>query len=82
MNSWVWILLLLGFVIAYFWWILAVAGPVALVWWAYRLWQKRHAERDAAAAERVAIADRAVQQHGQVLDGDDRGIYGEYPPAV
>jgi hypothetical protein len=82
MNQWVGLLILFGFIVAYFWWIVAIIVPVALAWWGYRLWQHHQAAMDAAAAERVAMRGRADQQHAQVLDGDDRGTYGEYPPAV
>ena len=33
-------------------------------------------------AEHAAIAARADQQHAWVLAGDDRGVYGVYPPAI
>jgi hypothetical protein len=82
MNQWVGVLLLLGFIVAYFWWVVAIIAPIAVAWWGYRLWQQHCAARDAAAAERMAIRARADQQHAQVLEGDDRGIYGEFPPAV
>ena len=82
MNPWVGLLLLLGFVIAYFKWIAAIVGPIAVVWISYRLWQRHQAAMDAAAAGRVDMAARADEQHAYVLDGNDRGVYGDYPPAV
>lgn len=39
----------------------------------------RAAEQD---AERDAVVARADAQHKQIMAGDDRGIYGAYPPAV
>ncbi|WNG93685.1 hypothetical protein [Mycobacterium sp. ITM-2016-00318] len=82
MNPWVALLLLLGFVIVYFWWIAAIVAPVVVAWIGYRMWQRHQAATDAAAAARVDIAARADQQHAQLLDGDDRGVYGDYPPAI
>ena len=37
------------------------------------------AELEAAHA---AMAARADQQHAWVMAGDDRGVYGAFPPAV
>jgi hypothetical protein len=76
------VLLLVGFVGAYFWWIVAALAAVALVYFARRWWLAHHecvADRE---AEHAAIAARADQQHAWVLAGDDRGIYGAYPPAT
>ena len=76
------VLLLVGFVGAYFWWIVAALAAVALVYFARRWWlahRRRVAERE---AEHAAIAARADQQHAWVLAGDDRGVCGAYPPAV
>lgn len=68
--------------VAYFWWIVAIVAPVAVAWLGYRLWQRHLVASDAAAAERVALADRADEQHYQVLADDEHGTYGEYPPAI
>ncbi len=64
------------------WWLL-VALAVALVlgrgigWWLAR--------RDDHAAERrrreAELWARADQQHAWAMAGDDRGIYGDYPPS-
>ena len=77
------VVLLVGFVGAYFWWIFAALAAVALVycrlpvgWLAHR---QRVAERE---AEHAAIAARADRQHAVVFSGDDRGVYGAYPPAI
>jgi hypothetical protein len=69
-------LLLVGFVGAYFWWIVAAAAVVGLVYYTPRVWRAycvRVAERE---AEHAAIVTRADQQHAWVLQGDDRGVYG------
>ena len=70
------VVLLVGFVGAYFWWIVAALAAVALVYFARRWWlahRRRVAERE---AEHAAIAARADQQHAWVLARDDRGVYG------
>jgi hypothetical protein len=75
------VLFAVGFVLAY-WWIImlgvAVVLAVKLAPIAYHRYQA------AVAAEQTrlaAIAARADQQHAWVLAGDDRGVYGAYPPA-
>jgi hypothetical protein len=46
------------------------------------LWLALYAVRrvDGREEKRDALAARADQQHAWVLAGDDRGIYGDYPP--
>jgi hypothetical protein len=45
-----------------------------------RLAVDRHAERVEAERRRLAeIVARADRQHNWVLQGDERGVYGEYP---
>lgn len=75
-------LLLIGFVAAYWPVILAAVVVVevgVVAWWAYTL---HLAAVEQTARERAAIAARADEQHAQVLAGDERGVYGDYPPAV
>ncbi|ATO63521.1 hypothetical protein BB737_05675 [Mycobacterium avium subsp. hominissuis] len=82
------LLVLAVFTIARYWlWIVAAAGiVVALVvlWkmtgWLDRLLERRAARRAMARAERAAIIARAEEQNRLFLAGDDRGLYGEYPP--
>ncbi len=82
MNPWVAVVILLGFMVAYFWWIVAIVAPAALAWLGYRLWQQHRVTSDAATAGRVTLAARADEQHAQVLADNEHGTYGEYPPAV
>jgi hypothetical protein len=42
----------------------------------------REKRRGRKHLERAAIARRADQQHAWVLAGDERGTYGDYPPAM
>lgn len=75
------VLLLIGFV-AKFWWliVLVLAAIVA----GAMLWLRRRRRLEAAGRrrrEQAALVARADQQHGWVLEGDDRGVYGDYPPS-
>jgi hypothetical protein len=79
---------IVGGVIRYAWLILAVVAAVALLWllwfagWLDRRLTTRDATRAARAAALTAIAARADQQHAWVLAGDDRGVYGQFPPVA
>jgi ABC-type Fe3+-siderophore transport system permease subunit len=67
--------------IAKFWaWIAAVLGGLmvfGLLLWLTFYWERRV---DAQYEKRAALVARADQQHAWVLAGDDRGVYGDYPP--
>ena len=83
------VLLLIGFVGAYLWWIAAMAAVAALIWMAQQAFRSIEAieaedaqRAQAEARRRAAVAKRADQQHRWVLAGDDRGVYGAYPPAA
>jgi hypothetical protein len=75
------ILLLVGFIGAYFWPIVAALAAVGLVYFGRRWWLAECQRMAALKAEHAAIAARADQQHAWVLRGDPRGTYGRYPPA-
>ena len=74
-------LLVVGFVGAYFWQLAAIGLGIVAVWGGVRLWG--YLERlDAAERARIrALVRRADIQHRQVMRGDERGVYGIYPPA-
>lgn len=64
----------LGLIALYWQWALAaVALYVGVVW-------ARNAFRDRANS-RNGLLRRIDEQHTQVMSGDDRGVYGAYPPA-
>jgi hypothetical protein len=72
--------------VKYFWVFVAVVGSL---WAAHRIGRgiaKHNAEQRAAAAaeaDRVdGLRERADQQHNWVQQGDPRGTYGDYPPAI
>jgi len=76
------VLLLIGFVGAYFWWIVALVAAVALIWGAQLAFREIRAEEVAEARRQAAVARRADQQHAWVLAGDERGVYGAHPPVL
>jgi hypothetical protein len=56
-----------------------VAGALR---WAHRVADRR-AERIEAQRRRLAgLAARADEQNSLVMQGDERGVYGEFPPAA
>jgi hypothetical protein len=70
------VLLVVGFIGAYFWWIVAVLAVVALAWVIARAFREIEAAEVAAGRRRAAIVARADQQHAWTLAGDPRGTYG------
>ncbi|WP_156670763.1 hypothetical protein [Mycobacterium sp. E136] len=67
---------------AYFWQLAGIAACVAVVWGVVRLCEYTR-RLDAEDLARVrALIKRADTQHRQVLSGDQRGVYGIYPPAT
>ena len=57
------------------------AAVAALIWGAQLAFREIREEEAAEARRQAAVARRADQQHAWVLAGDDRGVYGAYPPA-
>ena len=67
-------------VVVKYWWL--IVGIVCVIVAVYRVRGAvaRHAERVEAERRRLAeLAARADQQHDWVMEGDERGVYGEYP---
>ena len=74
------VLLLVGFVAAYWWLILLVLAAISA---GVALWLGHQRQLEAAgrrSREHGALVARPHQQHAWVLAGGDRGIYGEYIP--
>jgi hypothetical protein len=65
-------------------WVYIVAALGALVVFGLLLWLAFWAARrvDAEHQALAALAARADQQHAWTIAGDDRGVYGHYPPAA
>jgi hypothetical protein len=72
------LLLFVGFVIHYFWWI--VAGAAALYgWYKWRVFQLACQMHETAQERwRNEVSARADQQQAWVMAGDPRGTYGVY----
>jgi hypothetical protein len=73
-------LFVVGFVLAY-WWIIALVIAALVLWKVAPIVYRRY--RVAEAAKQAALRGleaRADQQHRWVLAGDERGVFGTYPP--
>ncbi|WP_203799865.1 hypothetical protein [Mycobacterium heckeshornense] len=75
------VLLLVGIVAHFIWWIIGMAAIVLMAWTLKRAYRDMCAARDARRRQVAELAARADRQHAWVMAGDDRGIYGDYPPA-
>jgi hypothetical protein len=75
------ILIVVGAIAKFIWWIAAGLGVVLVFGLlAWLLWRASRRADDRARAD-AAIAARADEQHARFMAGDDRAIYGDYPPA-
>jgi hypothetical protein len=76
------LLMVVGLAVKFWWLIAGVIGLIVAVDWGRRA-AYRHAERVEAECRRLAeIAARGDQQHEWVMQGDDRGVFGESPSAI
>jgi hypothetical protein len=66
----------------FIWWIAAAAGLFALVGVLLAAGFYMADRVDAKAARLAALRARADQQHRWVLQGDERGVYGQYPASL
>jgi hypothetical protein len=61
--------------------IVGIIGVIVAGYWTRRA-ADRHAERVEAERRRLAeLVARADEQHAWVMQGDERGVYGEFSPA-
>jgi len=76
------VLIFVGAIVKFWAWIAALLG--GLMVFGLLVWLTFYVERrvDAREEMRAALVARADEQHQQVLAGDDRGVYGLYPPVV
>ncbi|MEB3065328.1 hypothetical protein [[Mycobacterium] zoologicum] len=81
MKQFIAVLFVIGIIGAYFWWIVLFAAIVGGAWLAKRAVEASDARRAQIVAENAAIAARADREHEWTLAGDERGFYGQYPPA-
>jgi uncharacterized membrane protein YcjF (UPF0283 family) len=75
------VLVLVAVVFKFFWWILGAVALLIVAAFVMSLYREWARNRDLERAGRLAIAARADEQHHWVMQGDERGVYGEYPPA-
>lgn len=77
------VVLLLVVFVAKFLWLLVAFGAAAAVGRSVGAWLARRDDQTIARRRRdAATAARADQQYQWARAGDDRGVYGDYPPAV
>jgi hypothetical protein len=70
------LLLFAGFVIHYFWWIVAAAAGL-YGWYKWRVFKLAcHMTAEAEVKRQADVAARADQQQAWRLAGDPRGMYG------
>jgi hypothetical protein len=74
------ILLVLGFVVKFWWLLLLVLAFAAAGFGLWCVTTRQDAKLERKHRQRAALVARADQQHAWILAGDDRGLYGEYPP--
>jgi hypothetical protein len=70
------LLIVVGLIIEFFWWIVGIVAVFALLHLMGWLIRENRKRRDAIARCHAAVAARADEQHRWVLEGDDRGIFG------
>lgn len=76
------VILVVG-VIVKFWWLFLAMGLVWLgVKVAARSWDRTEARRLETAKHHAALVARADLEHAAIMRGDERGVYGRYPPAA
>jgi Flp pilus assembly protein TadB len=82
MKALVCVLLVVGCVMVYWQYVLGVVVLVVGAWVVPFVVRQIHDEREATARRRADLVARADEQHAQVMQGDSRGVFGAYPPAV
>jgi hypothetical protein len=75
------LLLLVGLVLAYWQWVLALVVVILAVKAAPVAWREWQAEQGAERRRLQGFIARADQQHLWSMSGDPRGMHGDYPPA-
>lgn len=76
-------MVVIAIIVKFFWLILTAVALTGLFFLARALVREDRARRAAIVRRNAEIAARADAQHRWVLQGDDRGVYGDYPiPAI
>jgi hypothetical protein len=80
------ILIAVGLVVRFWPYIVGTVAGIAVIVWLVRYgmravdpsWEREQAKQ----RRRAELAARADEQHAWVMLGDERGVYGEFPPAA
>ena len=70
-----------AWVLGWLWWLVAAVAVYVAARLGHQCYQRAEVAQDFERQRCAEIAARADQQHAWVLTGDDRGVYGEFPPA-
>ncbi len=76
------VLIVLGVIFTLKWWLAVIIGITILAVAAYVLKIHLEYKADTRGEQRAALSARADQHLAWVMQGDPRGLYGNYPPAV
>ena len=76
------VLIVLGVLATLKWWLLLIVGIPLLAVAAYVLKIHLEYKADIRREHRAELSARADQHLAWVMQGDPRGLYGAYPPAV
>ncbi len=74
-------LIVLGLVITYWYVIVGAAVLVGMGFLTSALWRGHEERKASRTSEHAAISARADYEHQQFLNGDLRGLYGQFQPA-
>ena len=75
-------LIVMALIYHFIWWIVGIAAVILGVIAGVKCWQHYEVSAEAEAKRLAAIEARADEQHNWVMQGDERGLFGQYPPAV
>jgi hypothetical protein len=79
-------LLIVAVLLHFIWWIAAgaaiIAAIVGLRWFLVNVCHRQDAAIAREAQHRAGLRAGADRQHQWVIRGDERGTYGQYPPAA
>jgi hypothetical protein len=76
------VLIVIGVLATLKWWLLVIVGIPLLAVAAYVLKIHLEYKADTRREHRAELSARADQHLTWVIEGDPRGLYGNYPPAT
>ncbi|MGE6851079.1 hypothetical protein ACQKGB_29130 [Bacillus tropicus] len=75
-------LIVLGLIVEYWMVIVGALILAAVVYGVSRWWEQEQHRRLLQKNEDAAIASRADYEHHLYMNGDPKGLYGQFPPSV